>query len=305
MSYQLEQDETIATAIKRIATEQIDKALYSLTESDDDLGERIHDTRKRFKKIRALLRLVRDDIGKDTYKYENVIYRDAGRELADLRESAVAIETLDMLLDHYEDEIEAGAYDGLRHELVQRHTALQQRYTYKESEYGGPLYRVSFTLQHARERITDWPITGEGVEAFHDGLRRVYKRGYKAMATAYNEPTAENFHEWRKRVKYLWYHTRILEMLWPDLMDELADAIHDLANLLGDAHDLADFHDLLTGNPDLSVDEEHQQALLALADRWREDLRAQAYPLGQRIYAEAPDAFMARISAYWQARPVT
>jgi hypothetical protein len=41
-------------------------------------------------------------------------------------------------------------------------------------------------------------------------LRRIYRRGRKAMQHAQADPTNENLHEWRKRVKDLWHAEQIL-----------------------------------------------------------------------------------------------
>mgnify|MGYP006312215141 CR=1 FL=1 len=63
MSYRLETDEARPIGIKRIALEQVNQALDQLTDMSADQDEVVHDVRKRFKKVRAVLRLVRDDIG--------------------------------------------------------------------------------------------------------------------------------------------------------------------------------------------------------------------------------------------------
>jgi hypothetical protein len=39
--------------------------------------------------------------------------------------------------------------------------------------------------------------------------------------------------------------------------------------------------------------------LIGLLERRQAELLSAAWPLGRRIYAEDPDAFVARIEAYW------
>ena len=46
-------------------------------------------------------------------------------------------------------------------------------------------------------------------------------------------------HEWRKRVKDLWYHCLLLQDAWKPVMSALADEAHELSDRLGDDHDLA------------------------------------------------------------------
>lgn len=299
MSYRLETAEPFTPGLKRIATEQIDKALDQLQDPDPDRDEAVHDARKRFKKLRAVMRLVRDELGSSVYDRENKCYRDAGRRLSDVRDSYVMIETLDNLRARYEDELADDAFATVRDNLVARHETIRRRIL----DEADAIEQVIDTITEARTRIETLPLAEIEYDDIAPSIRRVYKRGYKGFARAYDDPQAEHFHEWRKRVKYLWYHTRILRRLWPDLMAELADQIHDLSDYLGDAHDLAEFKALLHAEPELTADDTAREVLLALCSQWQQALREQARPLGQRVYAEEPNRFVERNGRYWQAAP--
>src|SRR6266516_4013585 len=76
--YRLKGDETIADGVRRVATAQLDDALENLRDPSRDRGEAVHEARKDLKKVRAILRLVRDRVGDDLYKVENRRLRDAG-----------------------------------------------------------------------------------------------------------------------------------------------------------------------------------------------------------------------------------
>jgi hypothetical protein len=97
-SYRIKKKESLQDGIQRIVTEQVDRALHQLEHNDDDVHEAVHDSRKCFKKVRGVLRLLRDEIGEEVYKRENSCFRDAGRKLAVARDRAVMVETLDSLL---------------------------------------------------------------------------------------------------------------------------------------------------------------------------------------------------------------
>ena len=294
MAYRLEVGEPFPEGVKRIAREQLDEAVEQLTEGEDR-DEAVHEARKHFKKIRAVLRLVRDEIGEQVYKPENICYRDAGRRLAPVRDSFVQVETLDLLTGYFAEALAPDAFEGLREALVRRHEATKRRILEEERAADD----VVATLKEARGRITELPIYHDSALAFVDGLRRVYKRGRNRLADARDKPSVEILHEWRKRVKYLWYHTRILQPIWSDPMGELADEIHDLADYLGDDHDLAVLRRTISEEPDLCGDDHMAQHLMALIDRRRAKLQAAALPLGERLYVEAPDAFVACLRAYW------
>jgi CHAD domain-containing protein len=158
---------------------------------------------------------------------------------------------------------------------------------------------VAAVIETARQRVDSWPVKTDDFSAISGGLRRVYKRGRNRLADAYSDPVPENFHEWRKRVKYLWYHTRILEPVWPDMLEELADQVHDLSDYLGDDHDLAELRRVIIDRPQNFGNERDLEMLVALIDRRRSELEAAARPLGERIYVEKPDEFVDRLASYW------
>ncbi|MBI4640654.1 MAG: CHAD domain-containing protein, partial [Candidatus Tectomicrobia bacterium] len=82
MEFQFRNHESVPEGIKRIVREHIDGALDQLPgQTDADRDEAIHNVRKLFKEIRAVLRMVRDEIGGDVYEKENICFRDAGRRL--------------------------------------------------------------------------------------------------------------------------------------------------------------------------------------------------------------------------------
>lgn len=296
MSYRLETGEAVAEGIQRIVCEQIDKALVSLWEVDDP-DEGVHDARKQFTKTRAVLRLVRDEIGEDTYETENVCFRDVGRRLATVRDSAVGIETLDVLKEQYNDQLHARTFRRLREALVKRHKRIVQEQLVEAKV----CQSVAETIEQARARVVDWPIENDNFAACHDGLKRVYRRGRRRFADALDAPTMKNLHEWRKRVKYLWYQTRLLRNLWPRPMKKLAAEVHLLADYLGDDHDLAQLRTVVLEKPELAGDEAELQLLLGLIDQRRAVFQAAAWPLGNRIYHEKPDRFTDRMAAYWDA----
>ena len=118
MTYRLKADESVPQGIKRIATKQIEKAI-SVLSATDELGvdEAVHQARKRLKKIRAVVRLVRDRLNKDNYKQENARFRNLGRALASLRDAKVRIKTLDNLTTHFTDTVEPETFAYIRREL--------------------------------------------------------------------------------------------------------------------------------------------------------------------------------------------
>jgi len=296
MSYRLERHETPEEGVKRIAREQIDKALADIR-NDEDRDEGVHEGRKRFKKVRGLIRLVRDEVGDDFYKSVNVRFRDMGRALSDLRDAQVMVETVDELVDHFEGQLEPDAFSTARSVFQERHDAMLDRFVNDRAVFD----KVEADLIEARDRVEDWPIDSDGFAAFSDGLERVYRRGRDGFEDSYDSCAVADFHDWRKRVKYLWYHMRVLEDAWDDMVDEIGDQGHDLSDHIGDDHDLAVLISRLAKEPDTFGGETEVEALIALARSRSRELREAAYPLARRIYVEKPKRFVKRIEGYWNA----
>ena len=97
-AYRLKEDEPLPDGIARVARGRIDHAIDELRgKTDSTPVEAVHEARKDMKKLRALLRLARGELGRQTYDRENACFRDAARELAGQRDADVMLETLDRL----------------------------------------------------------------------------------------------------------------------------------------------------------------------------------------------------------------
>jgi CHAD domain-containing protein len=108
----------------------------------------------------------------------------------------------------------------------------------------------------------------------------------------------ETLHEWRKRVKYHRYHAALLTPTWPGPMRARRDELKTLSDVTGDAHDLAEFVELL--EEERLLDAATTAAVRAAATDRRRDLETEARPLGERLFVEHPDDLVARFRGYWQ-----
>ncbi|MGJ3245735.1 MAG: CHAD domain-containing protein [Elainellaceae cyanobacterium] len=297
MAYRLKPQETLEDGVKRIVKEQIDRAFKQLLdEFEHDRDEAIHDARKRFKKIRAALRLIRYELGDDSYQQENAYFRDMGKQLSHVRDAKVRIETLDDLQEHFNNLADVEIFNEAR-QALEAYYASTWEYLLGTQE---AIAMAIQTLKDARERVDTWSIKGNDWSTIEGGFKKIYKQGYKGWHRLSEAPTAENYHDWRKRVKYLWYHLSIMRPVWRNIIKEWADQVHHLASLLGDEHDLSVLRDFVLSEPRRLQDVSGLDALIALIDRRRDQLRSHAGFLGRRIYAEKPKAFAQRLGIYWE-----
>ncbi len=295
MSYQLKGKESVSKGIKRIASEQTEKAINELA-STDKLGvdEAVHQARKRLKKTRAVLRLVRYSLPPSTYKQNNKIFRDIGRNLSELRDGEVRIETLDNLVTHVSDTVSPELFTNIRRELC-----VDYRQEYQRALDDDVLILVKNELKDTKDDINNWEIKPNNWSAVDQSLKRVYAHGYKNLNAARSKPTAENLHEWRKRVKYLRYQLKVINPIWTDLVKTWVEQTHDLSNYLGEDHDLAVLKEFVSSQPE-RFEQRELDSLIILIDRRREELQSAAISLGKKIYTEKPKKFVRRLGNYWQ-----
>jgi CHAD domain-containing protein len=283
-AYRLESGESALEGIARIALGRIDHAIDSLRgKTDSTPVEAVHEARKDMKKLRALLRLVRGELGEQVFRRESTCFRDAARELAGVRDADVMLETLEGL----------GLPAALTWELRKALQAHQSRDG--GDGRGEAATRVVSILKEARKRVEQWPLERDSFAAFAEGLERSYRRGRRDLEAVLAEPTVEALHEWRKRVKELWYHHTLLRPAWPAVMEAVGNEAHELADRLGDDHDLAVLAEWAREHTGAGAE------LFEAVDRRRAGLQAEALALGARLYAEKPSAYVERLKRLWQA----
>jgi CHAD domain-containing protein len=292
-AYRLKDDEAVPDGIRRIALGRIDHALEELRgKADSTPEEAVHEARKDMKKLRGLVRLVRGELGEEAYKRENAAFRDTGRLLSGVRDADVMVATLDKLAERYPKELPPDASGGLRQALEGRKP---------EDDRSQAARQAVELLEQVWDRVDDWPLQADGFDALEDGLRQVYARGRKAFRAAKDDPSAERLHEWRKRAKDLWYHHVLLQCSWPEAIDPLSEQAHELSDHLGDDHDLAGLAEWAKEHAAAAGGLYAVQELNDVIELRRGELQADAFVLGERLYAERPGAFRRRFRGYWRS----
>ena len=294
-TFKLRPGHPFAREVRRILLEQVDRALWQLTTPHLPVDPAVHDARKCFKRIRGVLRLVRDDIGPERFSQLNALFRDAGRALSDIRTSAVLGETLTKVHERYPDQLSEDEASRLVARLQAHHAALRDDVLPQARLFE----QVAAELQRGRALIEQLPLHGDYFPAA--GMARVYARGRSGLKRCQKDPSVPNFHEWRKRVKYLRYHVRIFSPTWPPVLASVTEELVTLSELLGLDHDLADLHRTLTEHPELRLRGPEQGKTVRLIETYRKELEARSFSIGLRVYAEKPDDFVRRMRAYWRA----
>jgi CHAD domain-containing protein len=293
-AFRLLPGETVSAGLKRVIRAQVDDAIAQLR-GEAGTGEAVHEARKDLKKTRSALRLVRKPLG-DAYQRENEHYREVGRALSSFRDAEVLIEALDELIERFGDA--AGEhFVPLRDEL-----GAQARAASDDGSLERAMAHAAAALDAGRPRIEELPLSGDGWRLIGPGLQRSYRRGRKRLAAVEDDATVTNLHEWRKRVKDLWYQLRLIREADRELIGSLADHAHGLSDHLGDDHDLALLREEGMRRSDVFGEAGDQRLLFELIDQRRGELQFAALSLGRRIYEEKPKKFTKRLESRWRSR---
>src|ERR1700722_7281001 len=262
--------------------------------SDQDV---VHEARKAIKRMRALARLFRDELGEHEFKRVNSSLRDAAQRLAGARDAQVRLATLRRLAERHPAELGRTGIDFLGMELER---GCAQSGEPRSAE-------VIEDIAAMRRQLARWNLLDRDFQDLAPGLRRIYKEGRKRYAHVKHErrraaahsehvPSDQAMHDWRKRVKSLYYALDMLGGKRAKGARKATRRADRLGDLLGEEHDLwmlsvyAEEHlDAFGGASRAPRD------LLELIERRRQLLHNRALKLGARLYKRSSARFTKRL----------
>ena len=204
--------------------------------------------------------------------------------------------TFDKLVKSSELEMSNFDFSIFKNFLVEK----QKHIRTAKSKKSAVINSLSTDLLLARSRVFDWPLSGDNFKLIKKNLQMIYEQGQKYMYAVFSEAIKENVHEWRKRVKDLWYSMRILSNLWPEIMSPLVTLLGKLSDALGDANDLFLLKEKIISNQSKFKDDQHTRELINFIDRRIIDLLRDARSIGRKVYSEDPKFFVGRMQNYFE-----
>ena len=293
MGYTFHQQASVSSNVSRVYNELLKQSIEHLANSYGRSHTAVHETRKCFKKIRALLRLIRFQIGEETYQAYNQFFRDEARKISVVRDVNVLIETLDKIKNSYQETLSDDIFTGFRTHLLRKKHALSKKVLYRKKA----LQKMQSRLEEIAEHLPPLTIGHNDFSVYCDGIKKIFKQAKNGLLLAGEKRTVETFHDWRKRVKYLRYQTDLLSMAWPAVLSLQEKEMNHLTDLLGDHHDLAVLQKEILKIP--IENPEVLDILLGLIHQRKTALEEEAFPLGARLFADKPKSFVNRLKTYW------
>jgi len=283
----------------------------------------VHETRKALKRLRALLRLLEDELGEEAYARESAALREVAQRLSGARDAAVMLGTLDSLIRRHPRKL--ARRRGVRE--LRRRLRAEHRRT-EQATLSDPAARAEVlgALHAFRWRVSTWTLSDRpGLELVAADLERLYRSGRTRHRRVVRRKGDRMIamHQWRKRVKDLRYAAEMLDRRPAEQsgraggsgasngrssgsggsVRRLARRADELGELLGEEHDLAIFGERLRARgrggdrQTWRTGRRTRKQLLKLIAKRRRTLRKRAMARGRRLYREKPSKLMRRISA--------
>lgn len=203
------------TSTKKL-DKQLRKLLQSLNEQvslslllacrDPESG--IHEARKCCKESRALVRLLRPQIGKPEYQRLNGFYRTVARELSGNRDAVVMLTTWHQICSEL-PALQAGSRRSID-DFLERNIADTATNNIEKTFF----LNLSLEVNSQHEAADKWTVP-DSIGSLKPTIKRIYKKARDAEKTARSSADIEGFHCFRKRSKDLCHKLAVKLMVDP------------------------------------------------------------------------------------------
>jgi CHAD domain-containing protein len=300
--------------LRRMLLAQADLAIEELTSAGQgEEGEQaVHETRKAIKRMRTLLRLLREELGEPLYERENAVLRELGHNLAGARDAEVMLDTFNALTARGSKQLKGRR--GVARLRAQLQAERERTRAVLLEDVAGRQAAIT-RLKGFRDRVGNWSSDAPE-RAVERGARRLYERGRRdyRQAKRGKRPHTRRMHEWRKRVKDLRYAAEALGLVeqgtgggkssatkaskWLRGFAKRADR---LSELLGEEHDLAVLSQWIEARcaerGGGTVGRRTAKELSRLIAKRRRRLRRRALGEGKRLYGHSAKQITRRMRA--------
>jgi len=268
----------LITAIQK----QTEKVAYFCMAENVSANVAVHEIRKCFKRIRALLRFYPDSPTSFSPLFLNELQK-AGNLLSPVRESFVNIQIFDRITagdEHIQER-------KLKHarEWFMEKNRLRTEILIEENDGFNAILNLVQKLDRQMESSPEYAT----VKQVYAELCNSYSSGFN-LYTQNEQPTDGNeLHELRKKMKRLWYQVDFSHYMHPRFFRLKSNQLNTITELQGEDHDLYVFVNELKTFPDFN--EEELLILENLVEHQRDLNQIKLSPRLKQFFNETPEEF--------------
>jgi CHAD domain-containing protein len=300
VAYRLKASKPFDQQFRAVGKDQLAKAIHDLEEQPEGPHEAIHDARKRFKRVRALYRLVRFS-DPDFRERENARIRDIAQSLSVVRDATALVETVDYLLGFANAPEEKAALEGACEVLRERRDDIAAH----EHDLPQKIKAAIDACHEAMGALEDFhhrDTPARTAKQLGKAWKKQLQKALAALEACETDAHAETYHDLRKSGQAYWMHLSLLRDVWPSAMMAKQAQAKALVDLLGHEHDLSVLTQLVNDQPDLFGTSENLALLLGAIIARQQSLRGEAVELAHQVFADRPQVEAGLIADLWERR---
>jgi CHAD domain-containing protein len=282
--------------LRRIVDELITSAIACINERSTDREEDLHQVRLAIKRLRAILRLLRPLVSKTFFKRENTRLRFAARRLARLRDLAVARRTLEQVTD----KLASHSQDAAVQEVFESFLAQTPGSSHYDEDRETALRLAARALVRTRHAFHALSLPDRGWKTIEPGLKKLYRQNRTWMKCASSSDKDEDFHEWRKQVKYYFYLLKMLTPIWLSRLGKTVKHLDRLQDKLGKDHDLAVLKSFLVKRLNNPGNRTPVGQVIQYLEKRSAKLRKQSMAVGKILFDNKPGRWMKALRKRWE-----
>jgi len=269
----------LITAIQK----QTEKVAYFCTAGNVSANVAVHEIRKCFKRVRALLRFYPEKPSNLSLFFINE-FQKAGNLLSPVRESFVNVQILERLTAS-DEHIQERKIKQVRELLLDKNRMRTEVLLDKNDGFNtiqNLVKKFDVQLESGAELATVKQIYAEICNSYNLGFR-LYNQ--TELITDGNE-----LHELRKKMKRLWYQVDFVKYMHPRYFRLKSDQLNTITELLGEDHDLYVFLQEISSEI-YDFDSEELLVLKNLVEHQRELNQLKLNPRLKQFFNEFPEEF--------------
>ncbi|TAJ12302.1 CHAD domain-containing protein [Marinilabiliaceae bacterium JC017] len=292
--FAIDTTEELSEGLRRNFNEQFDYITYQCHQLNN-FNIAVHEIRKGFKRVRAMLRIVRGDITEELYHYENDRFKNLAGFLSEIRDLHVIADELNELYNAGELDIPEPTFLKVNHYLQNRLDKTCESLTKNEHVFK----KIEKGVEQARHDFVHWPVNHLGPHTITQSVGRIYDQGKNRMLKSQVKNAPLQLHYLRKRMKYLMYMAQLIEPVWKDYFEGLIRSLKEASDSLGQDHNWVATIAFIQGASSSILSSYNKQKMIGILEDQRKQLLVEIWPLVAKIYTEDPEDFVKRVNSYW------
>jgi CHAD domain-containing protein len=225
-----------------------------------------------------------------------VFFRDLSRQLSVARDNQVLLQRAKVTHKNMRPGIRNARADELINELE-----LNREKSLKELAEGNNIIKtISNELNLSTSRIDSLKIKNEGFNVIEKGIERIYKQAQKYLYEIEKNPDPETIHNFRKRVKYLWYQMILLKPIYSRMLKAYCKSLEKISEEFGLHRDYTLFRQLMENNAYFGLNKKQIDFIRDFTDKEQNKIFTGAIEPSKKFFIESPGTFIMKLKNYYE-----